>query len=229
MSYLGSKAASGAFQAIIAALPPHDTFIETHLGHGAVMKRKPPARRSVGIERDENVLSRFSAPYPVELVHGDAAAWLEAFDFASAGRVAIYADPPYLLETRSSAKRYRYDYTREDHARLLGVLKRVPAAVAISGYPSAFYDGELHGWRTLEFQVMTRGGVRTEKLWMNYQADAAFWASYAGSGFTDRQRIKRKAARWAANYRALTAGERIAVLAAMLDVEAQGGPSGGGA
>lgn len=220
MGYLGSKAASGAYQAIIAALPPHDTFIETHLGHGAVMARKPLARRSIGIDLDSEVLARFEPDAGVELVQADAAEWLAAFDFSTAGRVAIYADPPYLLTTRTSAKRYRHDYTDEDHARLLTVLKGLPAAVAISGYPSSFYDDALSGWRTLEFQVMTRGGVRTEKLWMNYAPDAAFWSSFAGSDFTDRQRIKRKAARWSSNYRALPPGERIAIMAALLEVEA---------
>lgn len=41
MSYLGSKAGSGVYQKIIAEMPPHDTYIETHLGGGAVMLRKP--------------------------------------------------------------------------------------------------------------------------------------------------------------------------------------------
>lgn len=48
MSYLGSKAASGVYQKIIAEMPPHDTYIETHLGGGAVMLRKPPARHNWG-------------------------------------------------------------------------------------------------------------------------------------------------------------------------------------
>jgi site-specific DNA-adenine methylase len=48
MSYLGSKAASGVYQKIIAEMPPHDTYIETHLGGGAVMLRKPPARHNGG-------------------------------------------------------------------------------------------------------------------------------------------------------------------------------------
>jgi DNA adenine methylase len=38
-SYFGSKATSGLCQAIIALMPPHDTYIETHLGGGAIMKR----------------------------------------------------------------------------------------------------------------------------------------------------------------------------------------------
>jgi hypothetical protein len=37
MSYLGSKGGSGVYQKIIAEMPPHDTYIETHLGSGAVM------------------------------------------------------------------------------------------------------------------------------------------------------------------------------------------------
>jgi DNA adenine methylase len=30
-NYFGSKATSGLCQAIIALMPPHDTYIETHL------------------------------------------------------------------------------------------------------------------------------------------------------------------------------------------------------
>lgn len=53
MSYLGSKAASGVYQKIIAEMPPHDTYIETHLGSGAVMFFKPPAKRNYGADLDE--------------------------------------------------------------------------------------------------------------------------------------------------------------------------------
>jgi DNA adenine methylase len=64
---------------------------------------------------------------------------------------------------------------------------------------------------------LTRGVVRTEKLWMNFRANAGHWATFAGTNKTDRQRIKRRAARWAANYRALAPAERIAVLAALME------------
>jgi hypothetical protein len=69
-SYFGSKATSGLCQAIIALMPPHDTYIETHLGGGAIMQRKPPALRSIGIERNARVLERFQCDYPVERIHG---------------------------------------------------------------------------------------------------------------------------------------------------------------
>lgn len=217
MGYFGSKQASGAYQAIIAAMPPHDVYIESHLGGGAVMRFKPPAVRSIGIDCDRIALDSFECRYRVELLCEDAQAFIDGFDYAGSGRVLIYADPPYLHETRTSSKRYRFEYSVEDHVRLLECLKRVPASVILSGYPSGLYDELLPGWRTYEFQVMTRGGVRTEKLWMNYEPHSAYWAAFAGKDFTDRQRIKRKAERWASNFRDLPPGERTAILAALLE------------
>ena len=48
MGYFGSKATSGLCQPIIAMMPPHDTYIETHLGGGALMRRKPAALHNCG-------------------------------------------------------------------------------------------------------------------------------------------------------------------------------------
>jgi len=215
MGYLGSKAGSGAYQAIIASMPPHDVYIEAFLGSGAVIRRKPAAIRSIGIDLDLPLLD--SSLYPdVELYCTDAPGYIDSFDYAGSGRVLIYADPPYLLQTRTSSARYKHDFTEADHVRLIEVLKRVPADVILSGYPSALYNDLLSDWRTFQFQVMTRGGVRTEQLWFNFAPNAAYWSSYAGKDFTDRQRIKRKAKRWADNYAELHPDERQAVLAAIL-------------
>ena len=219
MGYLGAKSASGAYQAIVATMPPHDTYIETHLGSGAVMRAKPPAPVSIGIDLDRRAIAAFEAPYPVQVRVADCVDVLGAFDFARAGRTLIYADPPYVLATRSSRARYRFDYGDDDHRRLVAVLRAVPAAVILSGYPSALYDELVGDWRSIRFQAMTRGGPRTEQLWFNFPPGEVAWSSFAGRDFTDRQRIKRKAARWAANYRRLAPGERLAVLAALLSEE----------
>lgn len=164
--YLGNKGVMGAYQAIIAQMPPHDTYIETHLGSGVVMRRKPPASvRSIGLEIDPQTIASFGPIEGVEIIETDCVAFLEAFDFAAAGRVVIYADPPYLLATRTSRHRYRFDYDEADHLRFLALLKALPANVAVilSGYPSALYARELPSWRTIEFQVSTRGGPRARK------------------------------------------------------------------
>lgn len=219
MGYFGSKATSGLCQPIVALMPPHDTYIETHLGGGAIMKRKPPALRNIGIDLDQRALAKFQCDYPVELVHGCAHRFLADYDYR--GRELIYCDPPYLKATRSSERRYRFDYEEHDHLELLGLLKELPCHVILSGYPSALYDQGLPGWQSVELQVMNQGGVRTEKVWFNFSLEQVHWARYTGKNHTDRQRIKRKAQNWGRRYRALPPGERLAVLAALMAVEAR--------
>ena len=216
--YFGSKATSGLCQPIIALMPPHETYIETHLGGGAIMKRKPPALRNIGIDLDQRALEKFECAYPVELVHGCAHRFLTDYDYR--GRELVYCDPPYLKETRTSDRGYRFDYEEQDHLELLSVLKKLPCHVILSGYPSALYDESLEGWQSLELQVMNQGGVRTEKLWFNFTLDQVHWSRYAGKNHTDRQRVKRKAQSWGRRYRVLPPGERLAVLAALMAVEA---------
>ena len=217
-NYFGSKATSGLCQPLIALMPPHDTYIETHLGGGAIMKRKPAARRNIGIDRNPKVLANFKSVYGVEKVNGCAHRFLAEYDYQ--GRELVYSDPPYLHHTRSSGRRYRFDYEEQDHIELLVLLKSLPCKVILSGYPSALYEELLPDWRSLELQVMNQAGVRTEKLWFNFAPDRVYWPSYAGKNFTDRQRIKRKAANWGRQYRAMPPAERLAVLSAIMAVEA---------
>ena len=222
MIYLGSKAASGAYQAIIAVMPPHDTYVELFAGSGAVLLHKPAAVRSYAVDLDPRPLASICTARPdVDCRAVDAFDFLDGFDYAGAGRTLIYADLPYLHSTRTSSKRYKHELTDEDHRALLLRLLLAPASVIVSGYPSSLYARLLSSWATIEFQAMARGGPRTEKLWCNFPlAGAVHWSTFAGSGFTDRQRIKRKAARWAENYRALPPGERLAVLSAFLALDA---------
>ena len=198
VGYFGSKATSGLCQPLIAMIPPHDTYIETHLGGGAIMKRKLAALRNIGIDRDARALDAFECDYPVELVHGCAHRYLAEFEFQ--GSELVYSDPPYLKRTRTSRRRYRFDYEEADHVALLELLKGVPCQVMVSGYPSTLYEERLRGWRSVEWQVMNQGGVRTEKLWFNFAPERLHWARYAGKNFTDRQRIKRKAQSWGRRY-----------------------------
>ena len=221
MGYFGSKATSGLCQPLIAMMPPHDTYIETHLGGGAIMKRKPPALCNIGIDRDAQALAEFECDYPMQRIHGYAHRFLAEYDYR--GSELVYSDPPYLRHTRSSRRRYRFDYEEADHIELLEQLKILPCQVMVSGYPSALYDARLEGWRSLALQVMNQGGVHTEKLWFNFVPDRVHWASHAGRNFTDRQRIKRKAAGWGERYGAMPRAERLAVLAALMAVESEDG------
>lgn len=226
LSYLGSKAASGVWQKIIAEMPPHETYIETHLGGGAIMLRKPAALRSIGIDIDSDALQQFDRSLimrrpDLELYCTDAVGFLSTFDYDSAGHTLVYCDPPYLMETRTSRARYRHEYTVEDHIQLLACLKSLPenVSVILSGYRSELYNHMLPGWRTREFQAMTRGGVRTEKIWMNYPEGRAYSHTFAGKDYNDRYRIKRKAQRWKEKFAALPPAERLAIMVALGEVD----------
>ena len=218
-AWFGSKATSGLCQPLIAMCPPHVAYIETHLGGGAIMKRKPPALRNIGIDLNRRAIDTFSCAYPVELHHGCCHAFLSDFDFD--GRELVYADPPYVQSARKSQRRYRYDYTDADHVELLGILKSLPCSAMVSGYPSRLYDEHLSDWHSLEIQVNNQSCIVTEKLWFNFAPDRVHWAAFAGRNFTHRQTVKRKAASWGRRYAAMPRAERLAVLAAIMAVEAE--------
>jgi DNA adenine methylase len=81
--------------------------------------------------------------------------------------VLIYADPPYLSETRNGAI-YANEMTDKEHAELLAVLSKHPGPVLLSGYASRLYDEVLAGWHREEMhQVIETGQNRTEVLWIN--------------------------------------------------------------
>lgn len=93
----------------------------------------------------------------------------------------IYADPPYLLETRSSMKGrsksshgYKHDMSNEQHAELAKVLQAAEGMVLVSGYPSDLYAQLYHGWRRVSVGHRAEGAaIRTEVLWMNSACAAA--------------------------------------------------------
>ena len=192
MRYPGGKGGAGVYQTIINNIPPHDTYIETHLGGGNILERKRPAARSIGIDIDREVIQAWQQldVDGLELHCGDAVAWLEGHAFT--GREFVYVDPPYVMDSRRGGKLYRHEYDNADHVRLLDVLAGLPCAVMVSGYDSPIYDSSpLATWRTIEFNAMTRGGIAIERLWMNYPEPAALHdLRYLGSNFRERERIK---------------------------------------
>ncbi len=83
--------------------------------------------------------------------------------------VLIYADPPYMLETRNG-KQYRCEMFGKDHEELLDALLAHKGPVLVSGYDSPLYDDALRGWRREETVSHTQSGSRkTEVLWLNFE------------------------------------------------------------
>jgi len=60
MGFPGGKAGAGTYQKIINQIPPHDIYVEAFLGDGAIIRRKRPALRNIGVEVDPSTAALFS-------------------------------------------------------------------------------------------------------------------------------------------------------------------------
>jgi len=114
-------------------------------------------------------------------------------DFNYDGSV-FYFDPPYLFSSRSGKKRlYQYEWNDQDHADFIAFVKAIKQPVLISHFSCDTYDSALKDWRVIRYNTMTRAGVRSEALYMNFPQPTILQCyKSAGGNFTDRQRIKRK-------------------------------------
>jgi len=86
--------------------------------------------------------------------------------------VLIYADPPYVLSTRTG-KQYKHEMNEKDHQDMLNTLKEHPGLVVLSGYDSELYRSELKGWHTETINSNAEyynGKARTEVIWMNFES-----------------------------------------------------------
>lgn len=216
---VGAKSAMGAAQRIVSELPRHTLYIEAFAGSAAVARLKRRAELELLIERDVDTASRLRLAMPDrQIVVGDCMRVLVPEHVP--GEAVLYADPPYLASVRKSVKRY-YAYelrTDAEHERLLTWLQRFRCRVLVSGYWSELYAARLEDWRLVQFGVPTRQGRAIECLWCNFPSSVdRHDTRFVGEGFRERERIKRKAARWAARIQAMPPAERAAVLAALTD------------
>jgi len=194
-------------------MPAHTTYIESHLGGGAVIRHKKPAGTNIGIDVDAQVIARWQAERPeiCSLVHGDAAAFLAQYPFK--GTELVYSDPPYMKATRRKARVYRHDLEDQDHARLLAVLKALPCMVMISGYDSQLYRDLLTGWHLTSFFARTRADMRKECLWCNFEPPLKLHdGTHLGATFRERQSIKRRHQRWLERLELMPPAERSHLL-----------------
>lgn len=218
MAYPGGKGGAGVVHKIINQMPPHDVYIEAFLGGGSVMDAKRPAMLNIGIDLDPDVVESRRGD-TITAINADTISFLPELvgeHVARGARVLVYADPPYLGSVRASSRRiYTHEMMDEaDHLNLLAMLKGLACMVMLSGYWSELYERELQGWRSVQFQSMTRGRFpATEWLWMNFPEPFELHDyRYLGENFRERERIKRQQKRWRARLESMPALERYAIL-----------------
>lgn len=236
--YQGGKNGAGVYQTIINHIPLHARYIEAFAGSAAVFRNMLPCNESVLIERDFDQAQRLKQMIRrddrlrVAAICGDALN--ELIKFMGAGwwgsGVFVYLDPPYHPDARTSGDLYRHELTAGDHSALLNVI--LPAMTAkrtrwaLSGYRCASYDdaAAAHGWHRVDYTAQTRGGPRTESLWMNYDPATITLHDhrYLGTDFRERERIQRKVSRWVGKLEKLPRHERGAIMAALSTIAISG-------
>jgi DNA adenine methylase len=79
----------------------------------------------------------------------------------------VYADPPYVAETRDRGTDYKFEFTEADHVELAKVLHELQGPAIISGYRSELYNDLYHDWVVHEKATRTmQNSPRTEVLWV---------------------------------------------------------------
>ncbi len=216
MSYPGGK--GGSWRQIVANMPLHRHYCEPFAGAAAVHFNKRPSEHHVLGDIDADQVARLAAmehPPNTEVKVADA---LELLQFRSGPWTSadlVYCDPPYLMHTRTTQKGYyAHEFaTEEQHERLLAYLLTMNCMVMISGYASDLYADMLSGWRVYDYSTSTRGGARTERLWMNYPHP---WVlhdySVLGAGYRERENLRKRQRRWAAQFDGMSEHERHAML-----------------
>jgi DNA adenine methylase len=116
----------------------------------------------------EWVLASVDRLKEVQIENRPALEIIERYNYEN---VVIYADPPYMLGTRT-AKQYKHEMVDDDHIELLEALKKHKGHVLLSGYESDLYNSMLEGWHLIRMDgyaeyVGTHG--REECLWMNFR------------------------------------------------------------
>jgi hypothetical protein len=147
-----------------------------------------------------------------EVYQADSFFWVHT----DPAKTVMYADPPYLMETRAGKKPlYQFEmFERAEHIELLDLLAAVPCKVLVSGYDSPLYNQKLKHWRRIEIPTVNRAGDRvTEIVWANYPEPFELHDyRYLGDNYRDRWTIKKRARRWVGNWQKMEPALRYAIL-----------------
>ncbi len=234
-NYPGSKGANGVYQWIINQIPYYTLYAELFGGSAFIAEKIAPLvqKQHVVIEKSKTVWMQYpedTRPY-LELPspqkkaenilyeNGCGRKWLKSVIDTQGEAVTnglfVYLDPPYIKTSRRDPRNiYEHEWTDEQHKEFLELVVQAKFKIMISGYDCEMYNDALVGWRTSTFDTMTRGGIATEKIWMNYDISTLDLATseFLGRDFKDRQRINRRKKAYANKFLKMPLHERNAIL-----------------
>lgn len=222
-TYNGGKNGSGVYQQIINQIPPHKIFISGFAGNCGVLANKLPApMANIAVDIDTAVTDRWKMIAGITTINSSSLPFLSnVIQFLQVSNplllddIVIYLDPPYLSDVRSCKKPY---YKKEmndiaSHKNMLMHIISWPVKVIVSHYPCDIYNTILNDWRIHDFKAMTRNGLRTERLYMNYpEPDQLHDYRYIGDDFRERELYKKMRTNMVNKFKRMSQLERNMVI-----------------
>jgi DNA adenine methylase len=221
--YNGGKSGNGTYQGIINHIPPIDTLVSLFTGNGGVERRINMRGGKVVInDVNADLIKRYNEI--VAKMHGAEGRRITVWDFDgiellemltskdtpfslqfTRQKTLIYADPPYLKDTRQSQQDlYVKEWGYDDHVRFLNLVKKAKNSwfkISINHPPHLLYENMLQGWNVYDYQSMTSSGKKMrDRLWYNYPPPTELQDyQYLGKDYRQREIISRRIKRQVSN------------------------------
>lgn len=146
---------------------------------GGLPGRLPSRQPGDAVQRLYGVAERL---HGVQIDNRPASYVIDAHDHP---RTLVYADPPYLRDTRTKSSVYSEEMTDKDHAQLLDQLSAIQSLVILSGYDNDLYNDMLPGWHRIDKTARTNGNAdnsvthKVESLWLSPRTYDALYGTKA--------------------------------------------------
>lgn len=156
-------------------------FIRCNMGHGFRVNGEKDGWKNDVQGRERAYAAKYWTHLPEGIIEAaerlrgiqiDNRPALELIPRFNHANVLIYADPPYMLNTRHG-KQYRCEMDEQDHRELLDMLLAHKGPVVLSGYETDLYNSTLKGWKkeyTVSYSQVD--SKKREVLWMNFEPPA---------------------------------------------------------
>ena len=216
-SYVGNKNFSNVIHFLVNHLPLSSRYFSLFFGSGGLENSIYTASSKwICSEIDPNC-KKYEKPPQSMIEFSDYKDLIESFVFTRSD--LIFADPPYILSSRSSDKKYyKFEFTTRDHIEFLNYMISINSNIMITHPECGLYSSFLHEWFSFPFSYMTRGGIFKDCLYSNFSIGSRVQLlSYdcLGHNFIDRQRIKRQRSNIVNKFKRLNPQIRFALLKAL--------------
>ena len=216
--YPGNKKIEGVYQKIISLIPPCKYFVEGFAGSASIsriIKKHIPAHIVILNDIDYTTHGLLSLGAHSYICHYDIITFLRLFlSMPDLSKCIFFFDPPYLHSTRpSNTAIYNYEMSIESHSSFLSFILDFPARCILIHPTCEMYDDFLSHWNKSNLSIRYHNKTSLETIYYNFPHPTNLLIDqFTGKNFTDRQRIKRKAARIVKKISSLPPLERSYIL-----------------